>query len=72
MTTTPIRDAITGDPVNVERHHRHVLVGYNGGNEMWLTPAGALQLAHVLMAAAHAVIDANALSPEGTRCEVSE
>lgn len=65
--TTPIRDAITGEQITAERHNHHVLVGYNGRDEIWLTPAGAERLAHALMAAAHAVIDADILSAEGNQ-----
>ena len=54
MTIPIARDAITGHPVEVTAHQRHVLL--TAATELWLTPNAAIVLADELRAAAEAVI----------------
>lgn len=56
-TSLPIRDAITGEPVTVTSHNRWVLLNAGDGEDAWLTPMAAQQLAARLLNAADEVAD---------------
>ena len=55
MTTSlPVHDALTGEPAEVWPNRKWVLLGTGTGEDVWLTPTAARQLAAQLIDAATA------------------